>query len=915
MTSVLPGSAAVPAPAALPPSGLTGMDSRFSRLVTVPKAKHTWHLLDNASALKDAGIEPIGTILCVHGNPTWSFLWRALVSEASGQALAGGDAWRVIAVDQLEMGFSERTGTLRRLADRVTDLGELTDHLGLAGPVVTLGHDWGGVVSLGWAIEHRAELAGVMLLNTAVHQPENDPIPAPLRLALRPGVLGAATVTTPGFLETTLRLAHPCLSPQVRDGFRAPYVGAQRRGGIGGFVADIPVDEQHPSWAELERIASGVTELGAAKTPALMLWGPKDPIFSDRYLQDLLERVPEADVHRFEGAGHLLAEDVDYSSAVLAWLSRRIPQVGELSDPVLPPGAESGPTPGSTPGVSPEPMWHQLEALQDSSAAALVEMAPGQGAGPRVVSWRLLAQRVEEIAAGLRRIGVGHGDRVSLLIQPGADLTAVLYACLRIGAIVVVADAGLGLAGLTRAVRGARPKHIIGELPGLTAARALNWPGQKISTTPLATPLARALGVSTSLADVVDLGADRELPAPPTGSDHAAILFTSGSTGPAKGVVYTHDQLCAMRDVLAVQYGIGVATGLVAGFAPFALLGPALGARSVTPDMDVTSPRTLSAGAVAAAVAAAHATIVFLSPAAVENVVATRGELTARDDAALAQVELFLSAGAPVSEHLLSQVNALMPNASAHTPYGMTEGLLVTDICLEDIRSASASLSQTLPDGDTGPGDDPGGVCVGLPTASAQVRISALDRVGHPTGSPCSDPGVTGEILVSAPHVKDHYDRLWLTELLSRAVPGQNASGHQWHRTGDVGHVDPAGRLWIEGRLAHVITTPSGVVTPVGIEQRIEQVPTVLRSAVVGVGPCGTQQVVAVVEPRARTRRVRLAEADLAASVRAAARVDIAAVLVVPSMPTDIRHNSKIDRTHLATWAERILSGGRMGRP
>lgn len=151
--------------ARLPEPGLLGLDPGWSRLVEVPgpAGTDTWHVLDNG---RDLDCEPVGTLLCVHGNPTWSYLWRALLRAAS----AGARPWRVVAVDQLGMGFSERTGRTHRLRDRVVELGALTDVLGLAGPVVTVGHDWGGAVSLGWAVDHRSQLAGVVLTNTAVHQ-------------------------------------------------------------------------------------------------------------------------------------------------------------------------------------------------------------------------------------------------------------------------------------------------------------------------------------------------------------------------------------------------------------------------------------------------------------------------------------------------------------------------------------------------------------------------------------------------------------------------------------------------------------------------------------------------------------------------------------------------------------------------
>ncbi|MBI9113889.1 alpha/beta fold hydrolase [Sanguibacter suaedae] len=919
----LPAAARATAPASLPPAHLVGLTPADSRLVTATETgapdgsthpdertggtERTWHVLDNGARLDALGVAPVGTILCVHGNPTWSYLWRGLVQAATDAAAAGHDAWRVIAVDQLDMGFSERTGVPRPLARRVRDLADLTEALDLTGPVVTYGHDWGGVVSLGWAVDHPELLSGVMLLNTAVHQPEDQPIPAPLRLALGRGVLGRATVTTPAFLETTLAIAHPPLAPAVKAGYRAPYLDAARRGGIGGFVADIPVDAQHPSTPELDRIAEGVRAL---TVPALMLWGPRDPIFSDRYLDDLVDRMPHADVHRFEGAGHLVAEDVDHASAALTWLGDQRAAASFTEHPAATVTATAAPAPGTDRDADADsttgPMWQHLDALADSPDTALVDMAPGTGPAPRIVSWRLLSRRVREIAAGLVQVGVEPGDRVSLLVPPSADLTAVVYACLRIGAVVVVADAGLGVRGLTRAVRGAWPDHVIGALPGLTAARALGWPGQKISTVPLAPAAARALGVAHTLHDLVDLGAEGDLPAPPEPSATAAVLFTSGSTGPAKGVVYTHAQLCAVRDVLSAQYGIGPGTGLVAGFAPFALLGPALGTRSVTPDMDVTSPRTLTAPAVAAAAAAVDATVLFLSPAALANVVATADGLDAADRTALAGVRTFLSAGAPVPEPLLAAAGRLMPNATPHTPYGMTEGLLMTDISLAGIHDAATSAAATA--------RPAGGVCVGRPTGPVRVRISALDPTGAATGDLTDDADVTGEIVVSGPHVKDRYDRLWLTERASRRTDG-SSDGERWHRTGDVGHLDTEGRLWVEGRLAHVIVTADGVVTPVGLEQQVEALSGVDRAAVVGVGPRGTQQLVVVVETVPGARRVSLASVGLAAQVRSAVDRPVAAVLVVPQLPTDVRHNSKIDRAHLSAWAGTVLAGGRMRRP
>lgn len=164
---------------------------------------------------------------------------------------------------------------------------------------------------------------------------------------------------------------------------------------------------------------------------------------------------------------------------------------------------------------------------------------------------------------------------------------------------------------------------------------------------------------------------------------------------------------------------------------------------------------------------------------------------------------------------------------------------------------------------------------------------------------------------MSAPHVKEAYDRLWLTQQVS-----VNPAG--WHRTGDVGHFDAVGRLWVEGRLAHVVTAPGAVVTPVGAEQAIERLDSIRLAAIVGVGPAGTQAVAAVVETVPPVRKAGPATPQLAGHVRRAAHdagVQVSAVLAVPAQPTDIRHNAKIDRARLARWASRVLAGGRPGTP
>lgn len=984
------------------PEEWAGVNPRYSHLLEVPTSApieqraqqagaRRWHYLDNLPVLVEQGLEPIGTILCVHGNPTWSYLWRTVLDAGVNERAP----WRVVAVDQIDMGYSERThldleGERRSLTDRIADLGDFTKALGLDEtdkPLVTLAHDWGGLVSFGWALEHREILSGVMLTNTAVYHDGIENIPAALRLAL--GVHEWGTHDSTAFIDVTLGLAqnegrlpapgsagagaldgalpqpvgqqpkrlYPSpLNEAIYRTYRAPYAHSAWREGVRNFVGDIPTGTDIPSYTPMQRIAEQIRDLDV---PAFFQWGTKDPVFQRRYLFDLMERMPQAKVHRYEKASHLVIEDYDIASPMISWLAQTF---GTREDGALVPphnveaehraararrhglttaeGAEGITTGGTVPAAF-RPMLAALTERANDTSTAVVDMDP-KGDGTTVsmtLTWAELNQQVNAAATRLHALGVRPGDRVNLMVPPGARLTTLIYACMKLGAVIVVADTGLGIPGLTRALKGANPSFLVGIPAALSAARTLLWPGVRISVEPLGSVQEKLLGVAGSVftAPAADGTPGAPVPTPtvvefpsPVPDADAAVLYTSGSTGPAKGVVYTQRQLAGMRDAIANTYGFAPGSGLVAGFAPFALLGPALGATSVTPTMDVTRPKTLTASALASAAAAIDASVVFASPAALVNVVATADELNAEQRAALAKVQTVLSAGAPIPVPLLEALSALVPNASLHTPYGMTEGLPVTDVSFEMIRQAIAEGTPNA----AGEVLDPfarDGVCVGFAVYGAAVAIAPLLQDGSVADELTHEPGVTGEILVSAPHVKDRYDTLWVTEEQSISTPG-------WHHTGDVGHLDASGRLWVEGRLAHVLLTSQGVLTPVAAEQSAESLPEVRRAALVAVGPAGTAAPVLVIEAAANTAALEarqsasafkralldrvpgrfpvaegVAPFELSQLVRQKVAedtgVELAAVLVVHEHPTDIRHNSKIDRPALGEWASKVLAG------
>ena len=823
-----------------------GIDPAWSRTIDVASHEggtHRWHLLDTGAPDHDPGAP---TVVCIHGNPTWSYAWASFLRRLHG-------SYRVIAVDQLGMGYSERTAQ-RRYTDRVRDLDDVIVALAIdrRSPLVLAAHDWGGAIAMGWAVQDPKQVAGLILCNTGIAVPEGRSAPGIIRLAASPWLLDAVCRGTPTFVEGTVRLSGRRISKVDREAFRAPYRTAPARAAIADFVGDIPLQPGHPSESAIADVAA---RLGSVSAPVLLAWGARDPVFNDGFADDLAGRFPNVTTHRFASANHLVMAEADVASVAETWLAELVD--GRLSTAATEP-VGTAPT---------RPLWAALDDRRDDRCEAFVDLATGDG-----VSFAELAVRVDAVASELRRHGLQPGDHVAMLTPPGIDLVAAVYGVWRAGGVTVIADRGLGLRGLGRAVRSTRPKFVIGPRQARLAARSLRW-----------APRATHLDVTELVSATATI-----VSAAPSSGDPAAVLFTSGATGPAKGVRYTHGQLAAQRDALASTYAITSDDRLVAAFAPFALYGPALGIPTALPDVDVTKPGELTADTLDAACSRIGATLAFASPAALANVVATARPPTARGG--LAGLRVVFSAGAPVPSETLRAIGELAPAASLHTPYGMTEVLPVADIELAGIEQAEL--------------DDPaGGVCVGRPVDGAEVRIAALGFDAEELPAEL-DTGAMGEILVRAPWVSDGYLGLWATQREAR--PGEVGD---WHRSGDVGHLDELGRLWVEGRAVHVIHGPDGPITSVPVERMVERTLGLRRVAAVGVGPVGSQQLVVVIEDPAAEGGP--ADSDVAVAVRRAVEVPVASVLAVAKLPVDIRHNAKIDRAEVASWASDVLAGRR----
>ncbi|HMP58560.1 MAG TPA: alpha/beta fold hydrolase [Gemmatales bacterium] len=260
-------------------------------------------------------------IVMVHGNPTWSYLFRHLLADLRSDH-------RVIALDHIGCGRSDKPPDSRYayvLERRVADLGRLLDHLEPTQRLTLVLHDWGGMIGLAWACRHPERVGRIILGNTSAFPlPATKALPLSLRLARVPG-LGALMVRgLNGFCRGAVRycVTSRRLGPEEAAAYLAPYGSWADRRAVLRFVQDIPLAPTHPSWPTLAATAEKLALF--ADQPTLILWGRRDFVFDDHFLNEWRRRWPRAEVHVFEQAGHFIFEDAaaEIDPIVREFLSR-----------------------------------------------------------------------------------------------------------------------------------------------------------------------------------------------------------------------------------------------------------------------------------------------------------------------------------------------------------------------------------------------------------------------------------------------------------------------------------------------------------------------------------------------------------------------------------------------------------------
>ena len=498
-------------------------------------------------------------------------------------------------------------------------------------------------------------------------------------------------------------------------------------------------------------------------------------------------------------------------------------------------------------------------------------------------------------ARGLHEYGIGPGTRTALMLTPGLEFFAMFFALFKAGAVPVLIDPGIGMKPLKQCLAEAEPKAFIGVTKAHFARKILGWAKESCELLVTAGPTLGLGGITLKKLKEMGDPASEEIMHAVKPDDMAAILFTSGSTGVPKGVVYRHRHFNAQVEMLKNAFNIEPGEVSLPTFPPFALFDPALGMTTVVPEMDPTRPAEADPEKLIRAINQFKVTNIFGSPALLD----TLSRYCVENKIRLESVTRVISAGAAVPVRTIRRMqDSLYQDAEIHTPYGATECLPVSSISASQIDD---KMVDKIESGD--------GVCVGKPVNPNEVRIIKISDMAFNGLSETTElpPGMPGEIIVTGPTCTDSY---WERDTDTTISKFTDEHGKTWHRMGDVGIMDGLGQLWYCGRVSQRVETGQETLFADQCEAIFNQHPDLVRSAVVGVGTKGRQTPVLCIEVQGKlspvdTERVHFDLLQLAQAH--SITKGIRTVLFHPGFPVDIRHNSKIGREELAQWAAKKM--------
>ena len=480
----------------------------------------------------------------------------------------------------------------------------------------------------------------------------------------------------------------------------------------------------------------------------------------------------------------------------------------------------------------------------------------------RTLTFAELERESAQFAALLHTAGLRAGEAV-LVFQPmSAELYVVLLAVFRLGLTAMFLDPSAGRAHIEQCCALNPPQALIAS----AKAHCLRLISPALRRIPQKFVTGLAIKRAARLAPLAAVE--------PCAEDAAALLtFTSGSTGAPKAALRTHGFLLAQHRVLERSLALRAGEIDLTTLPVFVLANLASGVTSLIPDADLRRPGAIAPAPVVAQLNKHRPASTAASPALLERI----ADHCLRADVRLESLRRIHTGGAPVFPRVLDKLQAVAPQAEVVAVYGSTEAEPIAHLARREITNNDAALMRSG-----------GGLPAGEAVPEIELRI-LRDQWGTPLGpcttnefvAACVPAGEAGEIVVSGAHVLPGY---WLGK--GNEETKFKVDGATWHRTGDAGYVDATGRLWLLGRCAARVADERGVLYPFAVECAAHQFEAVRRTALVAEHG---KRVLVVESARAMTA----AEWQAMRNALAWARLD--EIRVLKRIPTDKRHNAKVD--------------------
>ena len=526
-------------------------------------------------------------------------------------------------------------------------------------------------------------------------------------------------------------------------------------------------------------------------------------------------------------------------------------------------------------------------AQERPNSIALLEMRSG-----KKKTFEELELESNRLASGMIQYGMKPCERVLLMVPYGIDFVTITFAMFKAGLTPVLIDPGLGKKNVLKCIEEVEPQGIIA-IPFVHAIKKI-IPSPFKSIKHNVTAGKRWFWGGTTLNNLRTLGKIDFKIITVEENQPAAILFTSGSTGPAKGVPYTHEIFNQQIKILKDQFKISPGEADLPTFPLFGLFSCGLGMTSIIPDMDCSRPAQVDPAKIIAPINDFKITNSFGSPALWDTV----SRYCMKHNIKLPSLKRILMAGAPVSGSLLRRFESIVnKECKIYTPYGATEVLPVTQIDRQEILEQTWELSNTGQ-----------GICVGRAILGVEIKIIAVSDLPISQWGDVKKLGTNsvGEIVIKAPWAtQSYFNRENLTQLAK--IKDEDSF---WHRMGDLGRLDQQNRLWFYGRKSQRVITKSGTLYTIPCEAIFNQHPDVKRSALVGTGSKNKQKPIIIIESAnskrvsSSTGREKFAEELLRHGAAFPLTQSIQKVLFYSNFPVDVRHNAKIFREKLSLWAE-----------